>query len=325
MKKAFTLIELLMVISIIAIITTLAVNKVGGVREAAARKVALANQKAVERAVEAYLAGGGPLNWLDSLISGQGDARTPLRHGRAGLDCTHTNFTLEAREIYLGPTRATAAVTATDLAKFREDHNAGLTPGLTSVLCLYTLTAAEAKNLGSRLGLTHVMAHNEYPADPASCYTERTGDGTYVESRSGTDADESGCLAIAVTNGMSLAAINPATEAGRAIYRACGQDLMKTERAGAAYDETRAAAEAEATGGALIALGLGSSASLIGKAQAGLESAPRAAYPVKRYYSRYILLFRLRKVGTAILPEFAGVIDPCGNTLRAAEQIVRAL
>ena len=69
MKKAFTLIELLMVIAIIGIISTLAVSKLGGVREAAARKVSLANQKAVERAVEAYLASDGRLNRLDSLLS----------------------------------------------------------------------------------------------------------------------------------------------------------------------------------------------------------------------------------------------------------------
>ena len=66
MKRAFTLIELLMVIAIIAIISTLAVSKVGGVREAAARKVSLANQKAVERGVEAFLVSGGLLNRLDN-------------------------------------------------------------------------------------------------------------------------------------------------------------------------------------------------------------------------------------------------------------------
>ena len=58
MKKAFTLIELLMVIALIAIVSTLAVSKLGGVREVSARKVSLANQKAVERAVEAYLVNG---------------------------------------------------------------------------------------------------------------------------------------------------------------------------------------------------------------------------------------------------------------------------
>ena len=66
MKKAFTLIELLMVIALIAIVSTLAVSKLGGVREVSARKVSLANQKAVERAVEAYLVNGGRLNRLDS-------------------------------------------------------------------------------------------------------------------------------------------------------------------------------------------------------------------------------------------------------------------
>ena len=56
MKKAFTLIELLMVIALIAIVSTLDVTKVGGLRESSARKVSLANQKAIERAMDAFLA-----------------------------------------------------------------------------------------------------------------------------------------------------------------------------------------------------------------------------------------------------------------------------
>ena len=80
MKKAFTLIELLIVIAVIAIIATLAVGKFGGVREAAARKVSFANQKAVERAVEAYLAGEGRLNRLDSLLYA-GDGGVPITGG----------------------------------------------------------------------------------------------------------------------------------------------------------------------------------------------------------------------------------------------------
>ena len=58
MKKGFTLIELLLVIALIAIVSTLAVTKLGGVREGSARKVSLANQQAVGRGVAVAFAVG---------------------------------------------------------------------------------------------------------------------------------------------------------------------------------------------------------------------------------------------------------------------------
>jgi len=334
MKKAFTLIELLMVVAIIGIISTLAVNKVGGVREASARKVSLANQIAVERAIESYLADNGRLNRLDSLVYTQGDTVTPWdqkgSEGQYGFNWTETNYTATVKSgLYLGPTEPTASADA-----FRDECNAGVTPGLRGVLCPYSLTPQQRYALSDRLGLYHVMGHNEYAGNPDSAdspyYNRICGDGTYVESRDGRNPNVSGCVAIAVTNvvsykNMALMAVNPTIEAGRAIYRAFGQELMKTERDGYKYDERAAVAEANATGGPLIALGLGPSANVIGKADAGLESAPFATYPARKYYANYILLFRLRPVGNTIAPEFAGVIDPCGNTIRAAREIIRNL
>jgi hypothetical protein len=162
-----------------------------------------------------------------------------------------------------------------------------------------------------------------YPRDRAY------GDGTVPNGSDGLNPNASAIVATAVTNGMTVAAINPMTDLGRTIYQAMGQELMNTKNWGERYDETEVRAEVKKTGGALIAFGLGDSCSAIGKANAGLESAPYATYAQRRFYSRYILLFRLKTVGagsvSAVLPEFAGVIDCCGNTIRAAEMMVRSL
>ena len=79
----------------------------------------------------------------------------------------------------------------------------------------------------------------------------------------------------------------------------------------------------------LLAFGLGDNASIIGKTDAGLDSAPYATFANKKFYSRYILLFRLKRVGSGsnatILPEFAGVIDCCGATVRSAQDTIRKM
>lgn len=331
MKNAFTLIELLVVVAIIAIISTLAVSKVGAVKETSARKVSLANQSAVERAISSFLVSGGRLNRLDSLIYA-GDGGAPIFGSRQGDFDFDAVSTAEGREgLYLGPSADASGTEAV-----RAELNSGLTPGLQKVLCLYTLNGAEATAFASRMGLCHLMAHTAYADQgeyeyPSAHYPRDRayGDGTVPNGSDGLNPNASAIVATAVTNGMTVAAINPMTDLGRTIYQAMGQELMNTKNWGERYDETEVRAEVKKTGGALIAFGLGDSCSAIGKANAGLESAPYATYAQRRFYSRYILLFRLKTVGagsvSAVLPEFAGVIDCCGNTIRAAEMIVRSL
>lgn len=330
MKKAFTLIELLMVVAIIAIISTLAVSKMGGVKEATARKVSLANQKAVARAVESFLSmEGNRLNRLDSLIYA-GDGGAPIL-GTADGDFDFTRVsTADGREaLYLGPS-------ADCDAAVREANNEGLTPGLVKVLCPYSLSAAQAAALTTRLGLRHVMAHTAYADAEATAYPSAHypkdrawGDGTVPNGSDGLHPNESAIVATAVTNRMVVAAVNPMTDLGRTIYQACGQELMNTVSWGQSYNEAAVRKEVAATGGPLLAFGLGDAASIVGSARAGLDSAPYAAYPLKKFYSRYILLFRLRSAGsgsvTQVLPEFAGVLDPCGNTIRAAQHVIDSL
>ena len=329
MKKAFTLIELLMVIALIAIVSTLAVTKVGGLREAAARKVSLANQKAVERAVEAYLANGGRLNRLDSLLYA-GGAGAPIFSAAAGdFDFATTSTVESANGLYLGPTLDCDAAV-------REQFNTGLTDDLRGVLCLYGLSAAQTAALHTRLGLQYVMAATAYAdasayAFPGAHYSRDRayGDGTVPNASDGLDANDSFCVATLVTNQMTVAAINPLSDMGRTIYQACGLELMNTKNWGESYTESEVRAEIAALGGPIVAFGLGESASIVGKADAGLESAPYATFVQKQQYSRYILLFQLKAAGsgsaTVQLPTFVGVLDCCGATIRGAQHVTKRL
>ena len=327
MKKAFTLIELLMVIALIAIVSTLAVSKLGGVREVSARKVSLANQKAVERAVEAYLVNGGRLNRLDSLLYA-GDGGAPLTGGTEGdFDFTAVSTAESRNGLYLGPSDDESA---------RIEQNSGITPDLQKILCLYTLNRAQAEALNTRLGLRHVMAATAYAdaaqtAFPSLHYDKDRayGDGTVPNASDGLDPNASFCVATLVTNSMRFVAINPMTDLGRTVYQAYGQELMNTKSWGETYTESEVRAEVAAKGGPLLAFGLGDAASIIGKSDAGLEDAPYATFVQKRYYSRYILLFRLKTIGSGsdsqVIPEFAGVIDCEGNTVRAAQHVIKRM
>lgn len=330
MKKAFTLIELLVVVAIIAVISSLAVSKVGGIKEASARKVSLANQSAVERAVNSFLVSGGRLNRLDSLIYA-GDGGAPVFGTAAEGDFDFdTVSTAEGREgFYMGPSADAAATAA-----LRAEKNMGLTPGLMKVMCLYTLSKAEVQSLSSRLGLKYVMAHTAYADIGENEYPSRNyprdrvwGDGTVPNGLDGLNPNASAIVATVLTNRMAVAAINPMTDLGRTIYQAMGQELMNVKNWGEKYVEDEVRAEVKLKGGPLLAFGLGDSCSAVGKANAGLESAPYATYAQRQFYSRYILLIRMKSVGAGsvktVLPEFAGVIDCCGNTIRGAESIVR--
>ena len=326
MKKAFSLIELLMVIAIIAIISTLAVSKVGGVREAAARKVSLANQKAVERAVEAFLVSGGKLNRLDNLMYANCTADAEQSdYTSAGARIEFNDQTMGDSTVYFGPSDL-GNLDAASVA----DKNAGIHPDLRSLLCLYRLNKAEASALIDRLGLRYVVRHYEKAQGyPSSNGYDRGDDGTVPGASDGLDPNLASCITKSVTNGLVVAAIDPSTHLGRTVYQSFGGEYLSTKKWNEIYTESEVRAEVDLKGGLLIAFGLNDLATIVGNANAGLESVPYATYVDKRYYSRYILLFRLRNAGSgsvsSLVPEFAGVLDCCGNTVRAAQHVIKSL
>lgn len=314
-RGGFTLIELIMVIAILSIISTLAVSRIGSVRDKAARKVSVANQQAVGRAVETFLAlnDGGKLNRLDALV----DAGTAAT-GAAGYDFSARGAAGTVGGLYRGPDD--------DTSEAVRERNSGLYDAggssLVDLLCLYRVSLAEAEAL-HRLGLKYAMQHDTYALGAAYDRYGKGDDGTVPQAADGLDAALSACVAKFVTNGMAFAAVDGTTEAGRAVFRSCGQELLPTATGSTGYDENSVKAEIAATGGPLLALGLGQEASIVGAAKGGIDSAPYSEALPAKYYRQYILLFRLRTAGAAVTAEFAGVLDPMGNTIRAARHLLR--
>lgn len=322
MKRGFTLIELLVVIALIAIVSTIAVMKVGNVRETSARKVSLASQIQVGRAVDAYMTiNNGGVNRLDSLI----DDEVGLGGGNGFFDINGTTMSRSGAGFYLGPDDQ-----GFPLSETLADKNSGLTPNLVNNVFLpYSLSKAEVYALGNR-GFRIVMRHSTYAnTSPRTAYGDKGDDGAFLtdDASVGLDPVRSACIPRALTNGMVVAAISPFTPAGRAIYRDCGIELLATHETAAEYraSSSEVLTELAAKGGALLAFGLGAESTLVGDMRGGLDVEPYATYPNKKFYNRFILLFRVSTATNAGLVEFAGVIDPCGNTVRAAREAISAL
>jgi prepilin-type N-terminal cleavage/methylation domain-containing protein len=323
-RNGFTLIELVMVIALIAIVSTLAVGKIGDMRRIAARKVSIANQQAVGRAVETFLSlHDGRLDRLDWLM----DAETPLsvRSSDDGFDYARTNKTAGAEGgLYMGPCRASGM--SWPFPDSVTESNSGLAPELRALLVPYSLDTREVRALNA-LGLKFVMGHTVWAdKSPRAAYRERGEDGAYLsdDATLGLVPGRSACVPAMVTNGLVVAAVSPVVNAGRDVYRDLGQALLRTEKDDSAYAAAGALAELKATGGVLLAFGLGAEASMIGVAQGGLDAAPYAEYLQRRYYRQYILLVRVNRWREGVLTaEFAGVLDPCGNTIRAARVPVK--
>lgn len=317
-KAGFTLIELVMVIVILAIISSLAVTKFGSMREDSARKVSIANQQAISRAVETYLAvnHGTELNRLDSLI----DEGTPVE-GTEGFDFDARSGNDTVGGLYRGPVDLGELSRATV-----EEKNRGIHENLLDFLCLYRISEVEAKAF-HRIGLEYVMRHNTYATGKPYDRYGHNDDGSIPQEEDGLDPAASACMVRTVTNGMAFAVINPKTDPGRLVYQSCGQELLLTREAGQSYTDQEVTDQVAATGGPLLVLGLGERCSMIGKTHAGLETAPYSEALPLEYYRQYLLLFRLRKTGAmgvnSVVAEFAGTLDPEGNTIHSARKLLR--
>lgn len=307
----FTLYELLMVVAILAILSTLAFSKYGLVQKASAQKISLSNQLMVSKAIETFLGFNNEegLDKLDALID-YGTAS-----GKEGTYDYTLNGTGVSGGIYRGPKPYDAANAAI---------NNGLDSGLAGVLCVYYLTPADTAAL-KKLGLNVVM--RSVTAAPLGGSDYGTGaDGSRILVADASDPELAACFATAVTNGLACAAVDPRFQAGALIYQACGQEL-KIVQTGQNVADADVEATLKAVGGRLLAFGLGNSASLIGKSNGGLETVPYSDVLRRTYYRQYILLIRLVTSGSGpaatAKAEFAGVLDPLGNTVNAARQALK--
>jgi len=319
MKKAFTLIELVMVIAILAIIATLAVTRFGNLREKSARTMSLSNQIAISRAMDTYLTvhPDGTINYLDSLINFNASGEVGDGNGFRSGETIYAGF-------YAGPEDQTL-----------QDTNNGLTPRVSKnqgapLLQSYSLSKDEISRLANR-GFKYVMRHAIRESDITSQLVGDDGNiRTFTDDEKThlmLDPHESACHIRSLTNGVVVAAVSPFTKVGRDVYRSCGQNLIDSANYNAngrySGSESEVLKELKAKGGVLLAFGLGAKASIIGASDCGIESVPLATYPVKKYYRQYILLFHVDTSTPAGRLDFRGVLDPCGFTIDEAKKNVK--
>lgn len=320
-KQGFTLIELIMVIAILAIISTLAVTKYSSMHDKSAKQVSLANQIRLTQSLETFLVSNdGGLDKLDALIDySTADGTAGQFAGEFGAALNETN---SVGGIYRGPKGATATA---DTLK----NNAGIHEDLAKLLCVYYPTAADVKAL-EEIGITRVMRSWTDAAAAPLRHGVTGEDGSAVLIESGIDPEISAAILATNAAGRALAAVNIAAgdsyaavtkqsdyKKGARVYQECGADIVvKTDTAN--YDDPSDAASI----GTLLAFGLGNSCTMIGNANGGLASAPQSEAIDNRYYRNYIVLIRLKPAPSgygAATAEFAGILDPAGNTIEFAK------
>lgn len=316
-EQGFTLVELVVVIALIAIVSGLAMSKLGGVRESAKAKINVANFARIGEAVDTFLAVSEhpKLNRLDSLL-----------HKDAASNGSNANNLSEGISLHVATSDGTNGIVLNAGLSTTASYYGGGGAGL---LCPYWLTAADAAALG-RLGMDYLM----YGTDGGHYLV---GEDKAWSEGSLADPDQCMSYARAITNGLPVAVVNPgaiavgdrsATPIGTLAYQACGQDVRYTLTGKVLVDGTEMssvqaafdALNAKGGGGILLAFGLGPSCSMVGNNEGGLDSSP--VCPIvseKNEYARYIVLIRLRTdAAGGRTAAYAGLLDATGQTLERA-------
>ena len=318
-RAGFTLVELLVVVAILAIVASFAISQFSTTQKTSAEKVSIANQEAVNRAVQSYLMinGGTGLNYLDSLI----DWGTAL--GTVGTFSTNLNSTTVVGGVYRGPKQVSFSDTSAPGATAVE-QNHGMASDLASKVCVYYLSSSDVASL-KKLGLTRAIYFN-YTTLHASSRggLTVTPEMEIIDGGPAFRVEHAPSFGVALTNGTPVLAIKPAVST-LSLYKAFGSRLYATNGVAGANGvvpppSTDAEAMAAASGKVLLLFGLGEDSTLIGARNGGLDNAPRCEALDYSYYRQYLLVVRCMSGASALNAgaEFAGVLDPKGQTVSDA-------
>jgi prepilin-type N-terminal cleavage/methylation domain-containing protein len=308
--KGFTLLELVMVVAILALLSTIGITVFGSLQRVQAEKVSISNQQATARAIMTFLTvnNGTGLDRLDALI----DFGTPAATSSATQGTFAGNAALNSATapggVYRGVKAKNAAGDAPDAAT--ASKNKGLDAGLSGKVSVYYLTSGNLTALKS-LGITTVYYHN-YSSDRANTLLATNPDGTAVTAAPGFRVESTAAYPTPLVAGTAVLAVDP--RMGAAIYKSFGQDLKLATSATDADAKTAAST----SGWYLLLFGLGDQASIIGNRQGGLDSAPRSEICGTDYYRQYFVVVRVPTTPNAFNAEFVGLLDPKGQTVKDA-------
>ena len=302
-KGGFTLVELLVVVTLIAIVATIAISLMSGASKDASETVNIANIKQLTGNMGAYmqLHDGSLPNKLDSLMNATsvaaGGSYTPLVNGSSTTTVYVADVPGSLLYVGLDANRDGVIDDASGTSK-------GLDPaawsGVFRSLTVSKLTASDITYLSS-IGISTV-----YDITPAKDLFH--GEFSYVER--------------SLKAGDPVCVVDPTTARnGQGAYFDLGfHDLSNTTNypratGGDLSSDGRAAAMVAAR---FLVFGVGPNATLVGDRKAGLQEAPNCAIEKTGYYKRYLLVVKSATGPNDMTTDFAGILDPQGNTSRAA-------
>lgn len=334
LRGGFTLIELIMVIAILAIISSLAISKFIDLKEKSAARVNISSMQNLQRAVETYIASAdqktGLFSQMDALLD-VGSSGTWL--GEEGTyDFSNSKKAIDASSvpgIYRGPKSLVAiadgggnVTDSTQSLEQQRERNQGITQKLADILGIYYLKDREVQTLKD-YGISVYLLHN-YTAGQASALGLREGDGNLptVNGGPGFRVHQTPFYPSILTNGSPVVVINPATSTGRSIFKAFGYDpkfdadtltQIKNGDPDQMGEQLYSSGFPHQVTVRLICFGLGSACAF---AQKALDTVPRDMVLGREYYSQYLLVFKQETMGrSGFKVSFAGVLDPEGNCI----------
>lgn len=337
LKAAFTLIELVIVVAILAIIATVAVGKFTDIRIEAARKANVVNIKEITKTVNTQIARvdattyEGMFAYAEALIDVDGKSVPTGAEGSYNWSLAAGWYDGEGGVvpgIYCGIKRTEVVenkdgITSGTVANLYEAHekNVGLET-FAPQLGMYYLTEKEAGAL-KRAGVSIVSYHNYSNAQAKNLGWASSEWHTKYDLKStgggpGHRPDLSACYPVVLTNGMAVAVINPALS--ESVYRDLGCDYASTYNMAGLDGNSPETYFQKGVCKRLFVFGLGRDCEASTKF---FESHPRCMTLKKTHYRNYLLVFEVGngQGNQGVNAKFVGVLDPEGNTAKKAQYI----
>jgi prepilin-type N-terminal cleavage/methylation domain-containing protein len=301
--QGFTLVELLVVIALIGIVSTLVIVMLGSSQQEAAETANIANLERLVSAIQTYRAMNGNRlpDRFDSLIRSDADtglaADQSIQIGFNTQDFLYTGSAL-TKVLYSGTDVDDDGV-ADAGAKLLglHPHN---TTGFGNSLAVARLLPSDVDAL-REVGITTV-----YDIDPSRDAFH--GNPYYIERT--------------LAAGDYVAIVNPmAARNGQGVYRSFGVDLSNTDTypRAATGDLNDAGIAAALQAKRFFVFGIGPNTTWVGNQRSGLQQAPECHIVSDGYYDRYFLVVGMPGGPNDATPPYpAGILDATGKTPEGA-------